>query len=86
MSVKTVRLDDQSERTLQQLIRATGLTASGVLKRGLQALRQQLEHEASAAPFQVYRQLDLGPGGESIADSTQVRQGVREAIEKKLSR
>ena len=86
MPVKTVRLDEQSERTLQQLIRSTGLTASAVFKRGLQALREQLEHEASSAPFEVYRRLDLGPGGDSIADSTQVRQGVREAIEKKLSR
>jgi hypothetical protein len=86
MSVKTVRLDEQSERTLQQLIRSTGLTASALFKRGLQALREQMEHEESSAPFEVYRRLDLGPGGDAIADSTQVRQGVREAVEKKLGR
>ena len=86
MSVKTVRLDEQSERTLQQLIRSTGLTASAVFKRGLQALREQVEREASSAPFEVYRRLDLGPGGDSIADSTQVPNGVRQAIQKKLSR
>ena len=86
MSVKTVRLDEPSERTLRLLIRSTGLTASAVFKLGLQALRDQVEREASAAPFEVYRRLDLGPGGDSIADSTQVRQGVRDAIEKKLSR
>ena len=86
MSVKTVRLDEKSERTLQQLIRSTGLTASAVFKRGLRAHREQLKQEVSSAPFEVYHRLDLGAGGDSIADSTQVRQGVREAIDKKLSR
>ena len=69
-----------------KLIRSTGLTASAVFKRGLQALREQLQTEASSAPFEVYRRLDVGPGGDAIADSTQVRKGVREAVEKKLSR
>ena len=39
MGLKTVRLDEDSERILQDLLRETGLSTSAVLKRGLLALR-----------------------------------------------
>jgi len=37
MSTRTVRLDDEAERTLERLRRITGLSISEVLKRGLEA-------------------------------------------------
>lgn len=86
MSVRTVRLDNDTENVLEQLVQATGLSISGVFKRGLLTLRDEIAKEPQDAPYEVYRQLDLGPGGYSIAPSTETRRGVQEAIRRKLGR
>jgi hypothetical protein len=87
MAVRTVRLDDDSEKILKELIMETGLSISTLLKEGLIVLR---ERRAQAAPrrmaWEIYDELDLGPGGYAIAPSTEVRRGVQEAIRKKLGR
>jgi hypothetical protein len=36
--------------------------------------------------YDIYHELDLGPGGYSSAPSTETRRGAREAILKKLNR
>ena len=86
MSTRTVRLDDESEQVLHNLVRNTGLTISAVFKRGLLALEQQLDREASRSPYQIYEDLDLGKGGYAVAPSTETRRGVAEAIRRKLGR
>jgi hypothetical protein len=87
MAVRTVRLDDDSEKILKELIMETGLSISTLLKEGLIVLR---ERRAKAAPrrmaWEIYEELDLGSGGYAIAPSTEVRRGVQEAIRKKLGR
>ncbi|MFQ5791749.1 MAG: ribbon-helix-helix protein, CopG family [Acidobacteriota bacterium] len=86
MGTRTVRLDDETERTLEEIRRSTGLSISEVLKRGITAFRKEVASEALPTPFEIYRQLDLDPGGHAIAPSTEVRRGVREALRKKLRR
>jgi hypothetical protein len=81
-----VRLDDEAEAALQQIREATGLPISEALKQGLQSLRQQVRDAARRRPYDVFRQLDLGPGGYAIAPSTETRQGVATALRKKLRR
>ncbi|HSF14329.1 MAG TPA: ribbon-helix-helix protein, CopG family [Vicinamibacteria bacterium] len=86
MGTRTVRLDDETEQTLEEIRQATGLSISEVLKRGIAAFREELARHASQSPFDVYQRLDLGPGGYAIASSTDVRGGVREALRKKHRR
>ena len=86
MATRTVRLDDEAEAALQQIRQATGLPISEALKRGLRSLQQQVEHEATRTPYDVYRQLDLGPGGYATAPSTDTRRGVANALRKKFRR
>jgi hypothetical protein len=86
MATRTVRLDDEAEAALQQIRETTGLPISEALKQGLQSLRQQVRDDAQRRPYDVFRQLDLGPGGYAIAPSTQTRQGVATALRKKLRR
>lgn len=86
MGTRTVRLDDEAEKALEEIAQATGLSISSALKQGLLALRHQLSQQASQSPYDIYAKLDLGPGGYAIAPSTDTRQGVREAIRKKLGR
>ena len=86
MATRTVRLDDEAERALKQVKRATGLSTSGALKKGLLALRDEVAGQGSKDPYDVYRELELGPGGYAIAPSTQTRRGMHESLKRKLRR
>jgi hypothetical protein len=86
VATRTVRLDDEAEAALQQIRDATGLPISEALKRGLQTLKQHVAHESRRRPYDIYLQLDLGPGGYAIASSTDTRRGVATALRKKLRR
>lgn len=46
-------------------------------------LDQETEREAQRVPYDIYKELDLGPGGYAIAPATQTRRGVRAAIRPK---
>jgi hypothetical protein len=86
MATRTVRLDDEAEAALQQIREATGLPISEALKQGLQSLKQRVAEESGRRPFDLYQQLDLGPGGYAIAPSTETRHGVATALRKKFRR
>ena len=86
MATRTVRLDDEAEAALEQIRDATGLPISEALKQGLRALSQRVTSDAARTPYDVYRRLDLGPGGYAIAPSTDTRRGVSEALRRKFRR
>jgi hypothetical protein len=50
------------------------------LKRGLRVLQERVQHESRRTAYDVYQELDLGPGGYAIAPSTQSRRGVAAAL------
>lgn len=86
MGTRTVRLDDEAEKTLARLRKATGLSISEVLKRGLVTFEQQARRRTVVRPIDVYRRLALGQGGWSIAPARDAKQAVRESIRRKLDR
>jgi len=86
MATRTVRLDDEAEAALRKIREATGLPISEALKRGLRALQQRVEQESHRTPYDIFRELDHGPGGSAIAPSTDSKRAVRAAIKKKLGR
>jgi len=86
MATRTVRLDDEAERTLKEVQEATGLPISEVLKRGLHALRAEVRENATRTAWDVYRELSPGPGGSSASSSSHVKRGVRRVLNKKLGR
>lgn len=86
MSIRTVRLDDESEKVLEQIARATQLSISDTFKQGLLAFRDNLTRKSHRVPYDIYKTLELGPGGYAIAPSTATRRGVQKAIKKKLGR
>lgn len=71
MGSRTVRLDDKTEKVLQEIVRKTGLSISDTFKKGILALRDAISNQPPQSPFDVYQKLDLGPGGYSTAPSTQ---------------
>ena len=86
MGLRTVRLDAEAEKALEHIMRATGLSISGVFKRGLLLLQDDLAQKVQRLPYAIYTELDLGPGGYAIAPSTNTRRGVQDAIKRKLRR
>lgn len=86
MASRTVRLDDDTERILEELVEDTGLSISGVFKQGLLALRDQIAAPPRRTPYDIFRQLDLGPGGYTSAPSADTRRGAQRAIRGKLRR
>ena len=86
MSTRTVRLDEEAEKVLRQIVRVTGLSISAAFKKGLLVLHDEIAQHSRHAPYEIYQALDLGPGGYAIAPSTSTRRGVQGAIRKKLRR
>ena len=86
MTTRTVRFDEETEETLTQIRQATGLSISAVLKQGLLGYHEKIMGTASARPYAIYQELDLGPGGYAIAPASDTRRGVRQAIGRKINR
>jgi hypothetical protein len=80
VSIRTVRLDKEAERALREIQAATGMPISAALKRGLRAVRDEVARQSRETPYDVYRQLDLGPGGYASGASTETRSAARRAI------
>ena len=86
MSIRTVRLDEETERVLREIQAATGMPISAALKRGLRAVRDEVVRQHGETAYAVYRQLDLGPGGYARGASIDTRTAARQAIAARLRR
>ncbi|MFY9823723.1 MAG: hypothetical protein WAM82_20245 [Thermoanaerobaculia bacterium] len=86
MTTKTIQIDDDTQEVLEQLVKGTGLSASAVFKQGLFALRDRLPGQPSKSAYEIYKELDLGPGGYGVGSAAEAKQGVREAIRRKHAR
>lgn len=86
MATRTVRLDDEDEAILREMVEATGLSVSGVLKRGLMAARDSLRAESLSRPWDVYCELDLGPGGTSKGSARSAKRDVRSLLQERARR
>jgi hypothetical protein len=87
MATRTVRLDEETEKVLEEVRAATGLPITEAFKAGLRSLQNQLKNsEPARLPYEIYQELDLGPGGYAIGPSTDSRAAVRNLLEKKRAR
>ena len=86
MATRTVRLDEEAEKTLATLKRVTGLSISEVLKRGLLSYKIEALKEATETPYDIYRRIDLGEGGDAVAPASEAKSAVADAIKRKHSR
>jgi len=86
LGTRTVRLDEEAEKSLEEITKSTGLSVSAALKKGLIVLREEVARTASATPYEIYSELELGPGGYAVSSSDQTGQALRNAIKRKLGR
>lgn len=80
MGIRTVRLDAEAERVLQEIRQATGMPISAALKRGLRVVRDEVVRTSRQSAYDLYCQLDLGPGGYAKGPSTDTRATATRAI------
>lgn len=83
MGMRTVRLDDDAEATLATLQKQTGMSISNVLKQGLKYFAKAQETAATTKPYDIYRELDLGPGDESVPPAVEAKSAVAGIIRQK---
>jgi hypothetical protein len=86
MGTRTVHLDDETEQTLERLRNRTGLSIAEVLKQGLNAYEGQALQQATRSPYDIYRELDLGPGGYAVAPARTAKSAVADTIRRKHGR
>ena len=86
MGIRTIRMDEDAERLLSRIVEATGMSISATFKEGLKVLQGELSNERKGAPYDIYKELDLGPGGYSMATSSDIKKRVKEAIQRKHRR
>lgn len=86
MGTRTVRLDDEAEKTLERLRHITGLSISKVLKRGLSAYEAVAMSQLERKPYDIYRELDLGEGGYAIAPARDAKVAVADVMRRKHKR
>jgi hypothetical protein len=86
LAIRTVRLDEETEKILAQIVTLTGLSVSAAVKKGLRALADDVVGQARRVPYDIDKALDLGPGGYAVAPASEVRRGVRTAIRRTLHR
>jgi hypothetical protein len=87
MSARTVRLDEQSERILEEVRRARGLSVSAAFKQGLVALRDAIHQEGpSREPYEIYAAIDLGPGGYLRAGARRAKAEISRSLRDKTRR
>lgn len=86
MSLRSVRLDEETEEALGRVCRATGASVSEVIKQGIVTLATRLARRAGPRPFDIYSQLDLGPGGYARAPARKAKQAVSQLIREDLKR
>jgi hypothetical protein len=86
MGIRTVRMDDDAERLLARIIKTTGMSISTAFKEGLNVLQSELGKTKTKSPYDMYKQLDLGPGGYTKAPSSETKKAVKAAVRRKLGR
>jgi hypothetical protein len=81
-------LDEEAEQALQAIMQMAKLSRADALKQSLILLQKHLKINQTPAikPFEIYKELDLGEGGYAIAPSSQVKEGVKAALQRKLQR
>jgi hypothetical protein len=76
----------ESETGPKDMKKKTSQSVSTTLTQGKLSLRAEMDRHNQQSTFEIYRRLDLGPGGYAIAPSTNTRRGVRLALRRKSRR
>ena len=80
MGSRSVRLDQESESALSEVMAKTGLSISEVIKKGLIAYRETARRGGKKSPADFFREFDLGEGGYGTAPARQAQEAVKNKL------
>jgi hypothetical protein len=83
MSTRSVRLDEEAESALTEIIDRTGLSISEAIKKGLVEYRNEARNITFKTPSSFFEQFDLGEGGYALAPARNARQAIKEKLQKR---
>ncbi len=86
MGTRTVRLDEETEKTLAMLTKLTGLTILELLRHGVPGYCSKALEETARKPYEIFQQLDLGSGGYARVPAEIAKTTVGDIIRKKPGR
>lgn len=80
MSTRSVRLDDEAEEALSEIISRTGLSISDAIKQGLIEYRKLALATTTRKPADFFNEFDLGEGGYSLSPARDSKQAIKNKL------
>jgi hypothetical protein len=86
MSTRSVRLDEEAENALDDIVDRTGMTISDAIKQGLIAYRQIAIATASKRPADFFQSYDLGEGGYAAGPARHAKKVLKDRLRSRAGR
>lgn len=86
MGTRSVRLDEEAERALDEIVSRTGLSISDAIKQGLIEYRRKALATAHRKPADFFCEFDLGEGGYAIGPARDGKALIKRKLERRRSR
>ena len=80
MGTRSVRLDDEAEKALDEIINVTGISISDAIKRGLIEYRDKALAAANKKPADFFENFDLGDGNYAIGEARDAKYLLKEKL------
>jgi len=85
VGTRSVRLDDEAENALTEIINRTGLSISDAIKQGLITYQDKARVMATRKPSDFFKSFELGEGGYSIGPARQSKELLKNKLRKTRS-
>jgi len=86
VGIRSVRLDEEAESALAEIIERTGVTISEAIKIGLLERRDSARKMRKKSPSDFFASFDLGGGGYTIANARESKDALKTKLKNKLKR
>jgi antitoxin component of RelBE/YafQ-DinJ toxin-antitoxin module len=83
MGTRSVRLDDEAESALAEIVGKTGVTISEAIKCGLIEYRNKARKISAKSPFEFFTHFDLGEGGYTKAPAREAGKSIKAKLKEK---
>ncbi|VAW72554.1 hypothetical protein MNBD_GAMMA10-1732 [hydrothermal vent metagenome] len=86
MGTRSVRLDDEAELALEDIVKRTGMSISNAIKLGLISYRETAMKAALRTPSDFFNQFDLGEGGYTTGTARNNKSILKDRIKARIRR
>ena len=86
MSTRSVRLDDEAESALEDIVKRTGMSISDAIKQGLVSYREIAMANTLKHPADFFTYFDLGEGGYTTGTARTSKSLLKNKIKQNVKR